>query len=168
MKHCIELEKNKGTLGEINSNNYFYFYYNYFSNYKNVNYKIKTDFGVICDKVGSGKSFVILGLILYKKMLENCEIFPGISTNSDSLNITIKNNNYLPVNILFVPHTIYHQWVEYISKYTNLNFFGIKTKKDIVDDVNFYTKFDLIIGYKVKTSCSSTIIFFICIVKSYI
>ena len=145
LKNCLDLENQKYVENKISKNNYYYFYRNNLEKYDNMYYQINTDFGIICDKVGSGKSFVILGLILAKKILKNSIIFPGVTHSSHSFNITLKNENYLPVNLLFVPHTIYFQWKEYISNFTTLNFYGIKTKKDFIRDVDFYKKFDLIL-----------------------
>ena len=163
LKHCMDLEKNKYIKGKITEKNYYYFYRYPIPQYENIQYHMNTDFGVLCDKVGSGKSFVILALIMKNKFLENSNTYPGVSHESNSFNITIKNENYLSINILFVPHTIYHQWKDYISKFTNLNYYGIKTKKDLIDDVNFYEKFDLILvtsskHYKVQQLFSSHIL----------
>jgi len=115
----------------------------------NIHFNVKTDFGVICDKVGSGKSFVILGLILNNKYLKDTFIIPHTDYVSydyrNNIQCYITNKNYLTVNLLFVPHTIFNQWKEYISKNTSLNFYAIKTIRNFVKHPKFYEKFDLIL-----------------------
>jgi hypothetical protein len=108
--------------------------------------KINTDFGVICDKVGAGKSYVILGLILMERFLKTKYIFPFNGYNSNNLQVLVENKNYLPVNLLFVPHTIFNQWIRYIKRDTVLKVYVIKTKRDIKHDPNFYKDYDLIIS----------------------
>ena len=107
--------------------------------------RIKTDFGIICDKVGSGKSYVILGLILMEKFLKTKYILPFNVYNSNNLQVIVENDNYLPINLLFVPHTIFNQWIRYIKRDTNLKVYVIKTKRDFKEDPYFYKDYDIII-----------------------
>ena len=96
---------------------------------------IYTHFGFICDKVGSGKSFVILGVISNNILIKNqsdrdkCIFFnKGVEVYSKLVRNTA---NCLPLNIIVVPHGIVCQWIDYIKKATpTLRFFTIKTSKD--------------------------------------
>jgi hypothetical protein len=105
-------------------------------NFQNNEIKINTRFGILADKVGSGKSYIILSLISDKKYLDfNIE---NIYSSQHSL-ITIKKNIienelgilYIKSNILVIPHSLLKQWQGYIDNITNINPFYIKTKKNI-------------------------------------
>jgi hypothetical protein len=105
-------------------------------NYQNNEIKITTRFGILADKVGSGKSYVILSLISDKKYLDfNVK---NIYSSQHSL-ITIQKNIiqneigilYIKSNILVIPHSLLKQWQGYIGNITNINPFYIKTKKNI-------------------------------------
>jgi hypothetical protein len=105
-------------------------------NFQNNEIEIKTKLGILADKVGSGKSYVILALISDKKHLEfNIE---NIYSSNYSL-LTIKKNIieneigilYIKSNIIVIPHSLLKQWQGYIGNITNINVFYIKNKKDI-------------------------------------
>lgn len=93
-------------------------------------YIIETSIGIIGDPVGSGKSYVILGLVANQlKKTNNKELL--YTTNLFSLYNNIENEYiYKDINILIIPHNIFHQWKEYI-KNTKLKVKFIKTKKDL-------------------------------------
>jgi hypothetical protein len=80
---------------------------------------------VLCDKVGSGKSYVMLGLIadnpglIYPKKIIEYEASPLITKYS------INNKYYLPINIIVVPHSILKQWKNYIEDNTELKLYSI-------------------------------------------
>lgn len=87
----------------------------------------QTSFGSLCDKVGSGKSLSILGLIANQQILPNrpkcCRSF----SNKIHQFSTFKYN--IPLNLLFVPHGIIGQWEKYIKEQTTLKYCVIKNKK---------------------------------------
>lgn len=98
--------------------------------YENSCFMIETNFGVIGNPVGSGKSLIVLAIMssfitdrkVYHEQTENFKVY---YTNEV---YTTKN-----INILVVPHTIFGQWKEYITKQTTLQFEYIRTKKDLQD-----------------------------------
>ena len=100
----------------------------------------QTDFGALCDKVGSGKSLIVLGLIAHKKLVpikKKCISSYGSIIREYSL---YKYN--LPINMLVVPHSIINQWKNYLVKQTNLTF-------DIINLTNDLNNFEnLIEDYK--------------------
>ena len=102
----------------------------------------ETDFGALCDKVGSGKSYIILGLIAHKKLLdirEKCIYSYGSIIREYS-----KYKFNLPINLLVLPHGIINQWEKYILENTSLKSLFLKNLKDMK---NFKNKID---DYKVS------------------
>ena len=90
-----------------------------------------TNFGALCDKVGSGKSLSILGLIAHQKLLPIKPRCINSFGNMISQYSTFKNN--LPINLLVVPHGIVGQWEKYIVEQTTLSKSIIKNKSAMGD-----------------------------------
>lgn len=88
-----------------------------------------TNFGVIGCKVGSGKSFVVLGIIIRNYLL-NFNRF--VSSERNRLCFSFKKmssiNHTVPTNIILVPHNLFNQWKKYIQDYTNIDAVYIGTK----------------------------------------
>ena len=102
---------------------------------------MKTKIGIIADKVGSGKTLSILSIIANNPCLKTS--MPKFYTNSwIYCEQQAVEDNYVPYNLIIVPHTLYKQWTNAIEQYTNLKYFGIfnaktfKQFEDIFDDVN--------------------------------
>ena len=103
------------------------------------NTQMITQMGVICDKVGSGKSFEILGTIANSISLDN-EIKLHSFTDSKQYKIYNPNNfKKIDTNIIVVPHGIFKQWEEYILKFTKLSCYSL---------INFQSLKNLIKNYK--------------------
>jgi hypothetical protein len=103
------------------------------------NKQMITQMGVICDKVGSGKSFEILGIIASSISLDN-EIKLHSFTDLKQYKIYNPNNfKKIDTNIIVVPHGIFKQWEEYIYKFTKLSCYSI---------INFQSLKNLIKNYK--------------------
>ena len=103
--------------------------------------KIKVNFGVIADNVGSGKSLMILSMIAREKLLKY--IPDDYRSTSGIMSIETKYkkvDDYLPINLVVVPHGIYNQWCKYINDYTNLSYFGINNKKKVKEFNNLIKK----------------------------
>lgn len=93
-----------------------------------------TNYGIVGEEVGSGKSLVILGYIAYKKhndfSIKKNMLYPFSKSNF----FTIFTKEYSSQidkspSLIIVPHTIYRQWQEYCKKQTTLNVFYAKTSK---------------------------------------
>ena len=99
----------------------------------------KTKIGFLCDKVGSGKSLTILGLISLNRFLKP-------SMNFDSISGLYSLQSYNPViynmNIITVPHGIFAQWQKYIEDFTTLNPLFIRKKKEYEDFYTLVNSFD--------------------------
>lgn len=107
---------------------------------------LQTNYGFICDIVGSGKSIVILALILNNfKVLNNKENYllrsytMSINQSPNSLytetfkNRNIKNRETIyNLSMIVVPHSIIDQWTSYLKDYTiNIKYEIIKNKNDL-------------------------------------
>lgn len=86
-------------------------------------FTVKTNVGVIGDKVGSGKSIVSLALICVKPVItadniSNAETFPSFMRTDDSRCAVSYNTRkqcvHLRCNLIIVPHTLVLQWEKYL------------------------------------------------------
>ncbi len=95
----------------------------------------------LCDNVGSGKSLEMLSLISHRPMVKkvwgnsyymsnNIESYYKRHYSMDAFQImdTVK---IFKSNLIIVPHNIFHQWIQYIEKHTNLTVYGIDRKSKI-------------------------------------
>ena len=94
-----------------------------------------TNYGILGDEVGSGKSLVVLGFIAYKKhhkvSMKRNALYPYSKSNF----FTVYSNDCTNINnspsLIIVPHTIYRQWQDYCKKQTTLNVFYAKSNKEL-------------------------------------
>jgi len=111
--HCLLIEKNEGIL--INETYYF------------------STFGILSCKVGSGKSFVVLAMIIKKPLINYNRISNGygggVITHSSFRKINTSQNT-VSANIILIPHNLLSQWSGYISKHTNLRSWSIHSTKE--------------------------------------
>tara|TARA_Y100001970_G_scaffold293482_1_gene440562 strand:- start:19592 stop:21457 length:1866 start_codon:yes stop_codon:yes gene_type:complete len=140
LQACINFENNKIYLKK---------YKNLVDNYNvGENDYIRTNMAVIGDKVGSGKSYVILALILENKCIHNSQI-ESYGLNNIFINITSPLETY-KTNLLVIPHNLYYQWKKYITNITDTNFKYklICRKKDLQEfilDTKKLNDYDLIL-----------------------
>lgn len=143
LKHCIKYEnydiklinfdKIKEKYSSITENDYF-----------------NTQIGIIGDKVGSGKSFVILVLMLLNKNIKSSQI-ETYGYNKVFLNISRQNETF-NTNVIVVPHNLYFQWIKYINiiinEEHNFKCKFIKTKKhleEFIQNAKKINEYDLIL-----------------------
>ena len=101
----------------------------YFNNYKyNINY------GFLSNDVGSGKSYIVLELCNYN--INDIIHLDNIHLNNRNVSIgyktEIKNYNNLNINVILVPHTLFHQWKYYVNNYKS-NALFIGTNKQLIE-----------------------------------
>jgi SNF2 family DNA or RNA helicase len=83
------------------------------------NATMRTRIGIIGDKVGSGKSYVIIGLILSENTFRGVEgnqrtIFSSLA--HDNIIISFQDNTqYTQTDVLVIPHNLVKQWSTYLS-----------------------------------------------------
>lgn len=112
---------------------------NAFNDYKiNEKYKsVKTDIGVIADKVGSGKSYVLLALIMCNpKPLISYPITTSIGNGHVVLEMQNKKYIDKSINVIVIPHMLVKQWSNYIETFcSSLKYYVVNKKKNIGDDI---------------------------------
>ena len=93
---------------------------------------IKTNMGVIANKVGSGKSLIALSLINNEELKQNNYICSFVS-NNNLLKEYIKTDYiyYLKLNLIVVPHNLINQWEGYIVNDTEFKYSILAKKKDV-------------------------------------
>ncbi len=111
--HCLMIENNEGIL--INETYFF------------------STFGILACKVGSGKSFVVLAMIIKKPLVNYgrilCGYGGGVITHSSFKKLNTVSNT-VSTNIILIPHNLLSQWCGYITKHTNIRYFIIHSSKD--------------------------------------
>jgi hypothetical protein len=107
------------------------------------NKQIIAKFGVICDHVGAGKSYEVLGTIASSPVLSNQsnfitlnDMFHGIKKPSFKF---YNSSQKINTNIIAVPHGVFKQWEDYIKKFTKLSCYSINT---------FQTLRNILVDYK--------------------
>ena len=91
-----------------------------------------SQFAILGDKVGSGKTLMLLGYLSSIKSLEAQNTFCRIHENSRTTfwsKKPIHQNECSGNNLIIVPHTLFHQWKHAIQQQTTLSFLEIKTLK---------------------------------------
>ena len=113
----------------------------------------KLNLFVISDKVGSGKSMNVLGLISHKPRVDDwvgniIKYKPDNAYDFIGYEINKEESVFLRTNLIVVPHSIYYQWIEYIGFFPNLTYCGIEKKLHIdnlnIDDLK-EGKYDIIL-----------------------
>jgi hypothetical protein len=98
------------------------------------NKQMITQFGIICDHVGAGKSYEVLGTIASCPSLNqklNFQLF-----NKDNPYTIYSYLTKIDTNIIVTPHSIFKQWEDYIIKSTTLKYYSInnfKALKNLLD-----------------------------------
>lgn len=101
----------------------------YFTN-QPQDYKIETTVGILGDKVGSGKSLMIVTLILLSKSPMKRDIY---YESSKYLNIKSLHTNEkcLDSNLLIVPDKIFNQWISFFEYAPKIKLYQYKTEENI-------------------------------------
>jgi len=87
---------------------------------------------ILGDKVGSGKTLMMLGYISYLKSMTANKVFSRIHSYSQTCFWSQKpvyTQECSGNTLIIVPHTLYHQWKFAIQKQTTLSFHEVKTTK---------------------------------------
>lgn len=111
--------------------------------------EFKTSMGVIGDRVGSGKSYVVLSIINSTNTVNNDNTVIK-SCGLNNIIFFIKDNKpVVKTNMLVIPHNLCAQWETYIKNFNaNIKYKIINKQKvisTIIDDEIDITTFDLIV-----------------------
>lgn len=97
-------------------------------NFKMNKFEISTNFGILADKVGAGKTYEILGMICHTlEPIDNPKI---ISSSYNSMIKWHDNEKNIKTNLIIVPHNLTTQWKKAIE-YTKLNHYIINKRAHI-------------------------------------
>lgn len=125
--HAEMIERNEGIRVEYREPEYSSFY----SKDEDIepHRNIYFNFGIIACKVGSGKSFVALAIIIRNPLLNfNRMVSSHYNSNCFSFKKVNTTNYTVSTNIILVPHNLFHQWQEYLMKTTSLDVIYISSK----------------------------------------
>lgn len=90
---------------------------------------IDTSYGFLCDKVGSGKTVMILGTICSNPIISGENSQRVLAMNSyehvRSRIMAVVNTNSHPSNVIVVPRSIFTQWENCIKEFTTLDYVKI-------------------------------------------
>ena len=104
--------------------------------------KLYANYGVIADRVGSGKSLVALSLVKQPPPDER-EIVTNFRNNNLSMikyQIPEPTKTRIKTALFIVPHSIMGQWETYITEQTTINVIFCRRKKEVCDKT-LYTFF---------------------------
>jgi hypothetical protein len=105
-----------------------------------------SQFGIIADKVGAGKSLASLSLIADNPSLPDVLPFKGYESEENVKYTGNSRLHKLDINVFVAPHGIVQQWQDYIDKYTTLKSFvvnKITNLRQIVNDRNIDGNHDI-------------------------
>ena len=98
--------------------------------------RLYSNFAILGDGVGVGKSLMVLGHISNVKQKDPIRQVKQLSDHGNGNLYSIEERDlYKDCSnagcLIVVPHTLYKQWEKYIKDQTTLSFYGVKTKKYI-------------------------------------
>lgn len=105
-------------------------------NKENIDHRVSSRINgfILADKVGSGKSIVVLGLIANSRLVNEVQsnkLIYKTPKYSNFLGFHINANPEFKTNLIVIPHGIYNQWFDYIIKYTKLTYYGVSYCADL-------------------------------------
>lgn len=102
------------------------------------NEHIYSNYAILGDSVGVGKSLMVLGHIARMNMIQPLIKYNTIHRLSSSNFFSIKRKKYSDLSeagcLLVVPHTLFRQWSDYIQKQTQLSNFCIARLNQITSN----------------------------------
>lgn len=125
LQRCIEYENDDKKLHSFGS----------LESYVRKNDYFKTNIGVIADRVGSGKSYVILSIILSNSIINRDNT---LIKSSGLNNITYyfkDEKKIVKTNLIVIPHNLCSQWEQYIKQFNSTINYKIINKQKIFEDV---------------------------------
>jgi hypothetical protein len=103
--------------------------------------EFQTSIGIIGDKVGSGKSFLVLSLI-YTSLNKPIPNIGNIRLLGIDKIVVKSNSNFkiIDTNLLIIPHNLMHQWKQScdIFRYLKCFFISMNSHVNLIDDIKNY------------------------------
>jgi len=112
------------------------------------NSNLYTNFGILADRVGSGKSLVALSLVKHTLPDEREIRTTHRGKDISMIKYVVPNtkNRRVKAALFIIPHSLMGQWEEYVTRDTTLNVMFCRRKKEACDPtlVNFIDSVDAI------------------------
>jgi hypothetical protein len=129
LQRCYDFEREKIAL---NSNNDF----------------VETRVGIIGDKMGAGKSYVILSLVNDKRNNEKNKHYKMQAFGNNKVVVYVQEKP-INVSILVIPHILCDQWNEYINSYSSdfkyIMITNLKSMEPFRKNVNLIEAYNLVV-----------------------
>jgi SNF2 family DNA or RNA helicase len=110
------------------------------------NEKMFSNYAILGDSVGAGKSLMVLAHIARLGTIAKISESNSILSSSSANIFSIVKKEYSDISeagcLIMVPHTLFRQWSDYITKQTNLKHFCIARAPQIEDDTFFANLFE--------------------------
>ncbi len=92
-----------------------------------------SNYGVIGDSVGVGKSLMVLGHIARLQTIPPLTEYTSMGKNSSTGTFSLRREKFTDASeagcLIVVPHTLFRQWADYIKKQTSLRALLLEKKK---------------------------------------
>ena len=138
LKRCIDIENNTLRLKDFQS----------VADQVDERDTVTTRVAILGERVGAGKSYVILSLIKMNNIVtKEDRIIKSYGLNNVIFSL-VQKNKVIPTNLLIIPHNITAQWVGYCNAFSNdLKYIVVnkKTINEFLEDKIEVTDYDLII-----------------------
>jgi len=108
---------------------------------------MKQEEEIIKDRLNDKICYDILNIIqgYFTKTIKYANITPTEQIESyTKITETSIIKNYIPSNLIIVPHSLFYQWLDDIKNMTNLKVYPIRTKRDKID-MNIFKEYDIIL-----------------------
>lgn len=112
------------------------------SEFTESTYVIETNTAILADKVGSGKTYMIIGLILSQKVPPIHDRFI-LGTDHYAIKM-ISVKEAVNTNLVVVPHNLANQWTDFVSK-SDIKYLTLNTIADfdIFFDIDFVDNYQI-------------------------
>ena len=112
-------------------------------NKENTKYILDTNIGILGDQVGFGKTITALSILDNNNIKKFNQKYINNTTNTLLIS-EVNNIKFLDLNIIIVPHNIFFQWKNTITKNTNFNFYFIQKNSDLEElKLNYFHPEDI-------------------------
>lgn len=107
-------------------------------------FKINTNVGILCDRVGAGKSLMVIGFLNENRTFakKNC-----IWESSRYLTIEVIKHNDVNTNLVIVPHSLIHQWISFFEHAPTIKMKRYYSAQDVrdLDTIDKIKQYDVIL-----------------------
>ena len=97
--------------------------------------EFRTNIGIIADRVGSGKSYVVLSILMSNNIMNQDMTFVK-SCGMNNVTFFFKDDKQIvKTNMLVIPHNLCVQWENYIKTFSNNVNYKVINKQKVIDNI---------------------------------